>query len=70
MRWVGLTWMENVAHGAVIEDHDFAQVGLNLSEIFDVGPVAKRAVLSIVSSSKVLALDFQPIDDRISVLLH
>lgn len=66
---VNHTWMEYIAYGAVVKYHDFAQVRLNLSKILDVRPVAEGAVLSVVSSCKVLALDLQPVDDRIGVFL-
>ena len=62
--------MKYVTQGAVIKNHDFAQVGLNLGEVLDVSPIAEGAVLPIVSSHKVLALHFQPIDDRVGILLH
>jgi hypothetical protein len=65
-----LTWVEYVAQGAVIKNHDFAQIGFDLSKVLDVSPVAEGAVLPIVSSHKVLALHFQPIDDRIGILLY
>ena len=48
--------MENVAHGAVIEDHNLAEVRLHLSKILDVSPVTESAVLPVISSCKVLAL--------------
>jgi hypothetical protein len=62
--------MENVAQGAVIKNHDFAEVRLNLSKILDVSPVTEGAVLPIVPSHEVLALDLKPIDDRIGILLY
>jgi hypothetical protein len=65
-----LTFVEDVAHGAVINDHDLAQIGLHLCQILDVSPIAKRAVLPIVSACKVLALCFEPINDGIGILLH
>jgi hypothetical protein len=65
-----LTWMEDVAQGAVIKDHDLAEIRLDLSEIFDISPVAEGAVLPIVSPHEVLALYLEPVDDRIGVFLH
>lgn len=62
--------MEYVTNGAVIKNHDLAQIRLDLGKVLDVGPVTERAVLSIVSPSKVFAFDFQPVDDRVGVLLH
>jgi hypothetical protein len=64
-----LTWVEDVTQGAVIKDHDLAEIRLDLSEIFDVGPVAEGAVLPIVSPHEVLALYLEPVDDRIGVFL-
>jgi hypothetical protein len=49
--------VEDIAYGAIIKNHDFAQVRLNLSKILNVRPVAEGAVLSVVSSCKVFALD-------------
>jgi hypothetical protein len=67
---IDLTWMEYVAQGAVIKNHDFAEVWLDLSKIFDVGPVAEGAVLPVISPDKVLALDLEPVDDGIGIFLH
>lgn len=57
MPGTNLTWMEHIAHGAVIKNHYFAEIRLDLSEVLDVSPVAKRAMLSVVSPRKVLSLD-------------
>ena len=65
-----LTWMKYVAHGAVIKNHNLAKVRLDLGKIFDVSPVAERAMLPIVSPGEVLPLNFQPINDGIGVLLY
>lgn len=67
---IDLTWMEYVAQRAVIKDHDFAEVRLDLSKIFDVRPVAEGAVLSIVPPHEVLALNLEPVDDGIGILLY
>lgn len=64
-----LTFVKNVAHGTVVQDHDFAEVRLDLSKILDVCAIAESAVLAIVAASKVLALDLQPVNDRVGVLL-
>jgi hypothetical protein len=61
--------VEDVTQGAVIKDHDLAEIRLDLSEIFDVSPVAEGAVLPIVSPHEVLALYLEPVDDRIGVFL-
>ena len=65
-----LTFVENVAHGAVINDHDFAQIRLDLGQILDISPVAKGAMLPIIAARKVLALCFKPIDDGVGIFLH
>ena len=62
--------MENIAHGAVVEDHDFTQVRLDLCQILDVCAIAKGAVLAVVSAAKVFAFTFDPVDDGVRVLLH
>lgn len=62
--------MENIAHWAVIENHNLAEIRLDLRKILDVRPVAKRAVLSIISPRKVLALYLEPVDYWIGVFLH
>jgi hypothetical protein len=53
-----LTFMKNVAHRTVVQDHDFAEIWLYLRKILDICAVAESAVLSVVSTSKVLALNF------------
>jgi hypothetical protein len=62
--------VEYIAHGAVVEDHDFTQVGFDLCQILDVCAIAKCAVLAVVSAAKVFAFTFDPVDDGICVLLH
>jgi hypothetical protein len=62
--------MEDVAQGAIVKNHDLAQIRLNLSKILDVSPVANSAVLAVVSPSEILALHLQPVDDRIGVFLN
>ncbi len=53
-----LTFMEDIAHRTIVQNHDFAKVRLHLRKVLDVGTIAESAVLSVVSPSKVLALDF------------
>lgn len=65
-----LTFVENVAHGTVVQNHDFTQIWLHLSEILDVCSVAEGAVLAVVTTCKVLALDFQPVNNWVGVLLN
>ena len=65
-----LTLVKDVAHGTIIDDHDSAEIRLNLGQIFDISPVAERAVLPVVPSRKVLALRLQPVNNWVGVLLH
>lgn len=62
--------MKNVAHGAIVYDHNLTQVWLDLSQVFNVCPIPEGAMLSIIPSSKVFALYFKPVDDGVGVLLH
>jgi hypothetical protein len=62
--------MKNVAQGAVIKNHDLAQIRLHLGKVLDVSSVTNRAVLSVVSSCEILALHLEPVDNRIGVLLY
>lgn len=64
------TLVENIAHRTVVQDHHFAQIGFYRTEIFDVRPVAQRAVLSVVPRLEVLALLLEPVDYRIGILLN
>jgi hypothetical protein len=48
--------MEDVTQGAVIKNHDLAEIGLDLSQVLDISPIANSAVLPVVSPSEVLAL--------------
>lgn len=62
--------MENITHRRVIQNHHFAQIRLHLSQVFDICAIPERAVLAVVAAGKVLSFSFQPIDDRVCVLLH
>jgi hypothetical protein len=62
--------MEDVAQGAVIKYHDLAEIRLDLGKVFDVSPIAERAVLPIVASHEVFTLDFQPVNNWVGVFLH
>lgn len=63
------TFVKDVAHGTVVQDHDFAKIRLDLGEILDVCAIAESAVLAVVAAGKVLALDLQPVNDGVGVLL-
>ena len=65
-----LTFVKNVAHRAIVQDHDLAQVRLDLRQVLDVRAVAVRAVLPVVAAREVGALALEPVDDRVGVLLH
>lgn len=64
------TLVKYVAHGAVVNYHDLAQIGLHLAQIFNVSIISECTMLPIVSADEVLALQLQPIYNRIGVLLH
>ena len=61
--------MEDITHRAVIQYHDFAEVRFHLAQVLDVCAVTERAMLTVLSSAKVLALTLKPIDDGIRILL-
>lgn len=61
--------MEDITHRTVVQDHDLAEVWLDVTQVFDIGTIAECAMLSIVSPAKVLAFTLEPIDDWISILL-
>ena len=61
--------MKDVAHWAVVQNHDLAEVWLDLAEVLDVRSITERTVLTIIPSAKILALTLKPIDDGIRVLL-
>ena len=65
-----LTFVQNVAHGAVVQDHDLAQVWLYLAEILDVCAVPKGAMLTVVPRAEVLAFLLKVIDDWVCVFLY
>ena len=62
--------MEYVAHRAVVQYHHFGQIWLDVAEVFNVGSVTKRTVLSVVPAREVLPFLFEPVNDRIGILLH
>jgi hypothetical protein len=62
--------MKNIAHRAVVENHDLTQVGFYLSQILYVCTIAECAMLTIVSAAEVFAFTFNPINDGISVFLY
>jgi len=67
---VQLTFVEDITHRAVIQDHDSAEVWLDLAKILDVCAVPERTVLTIVPSTEVGPFSLQPVDHRISILLN
>ena len=65
-----LTFVENVAHWGIVDNHHLAQIRLDLTEILDVCAVPLRAMLSIVAGGKVLALQLQPVYHGIGIFLY
>lgn len=65
-----LTFVEYVAHRAVVQDHDPAEIWLDLTEVLDVCAVPKRTVLTIVPSTEIGPFSLQPVDYRISIFLN
>lgn len=63
------TLVENVAHWAVVQYNDLAQVRLYRAEIFDVCAIPECTVLPVIPSREELSLLFQPVDDRVCILL-
>lgn len=61
--------MKDVAHRAIVQDHDLAQIRLDLAKVFDIRAIAECAVLAIVASAEIGAFTFQPINDWVCVLL-
>ena len=64
------TFVEDIAHGAVIKDHDSAKVSLYMAKILNVRPVSKGTVLSIVSLAEIFTFQLKPVNNRVRVLLH
>lgn len=62
--------MKNIAHRAVIKNHDLTQIRFYLRQILYVRAIAECAVLAIVSAAEIFAFALNPIDDRISVFLY
>ena len=61
--------MEYIAHRTVVEDHDSAEIWLDLAQIFDICAVPKCAVLTIVPTTEIGSLSLEPVNYRIGVLL-
>ena len=51
-----ITFVEDVAQRAIIQDHDSTQIWFHRAEVFDVCPVSVRAVLTIVTSREIFSL--------------
>lgn len=45
-----LTFVKDVTHGRIIQNHNFAQIWLHLRQIFNVSAIPERAVLPVISS--------------------
>lgn len=70
LKWSHRTFMKDVAHWAIVQDHHFTEIRLHRAKVFDVCPIAERAVLSIVAGLEVLALLLEPVDHGIRVFLY
>jgi len=64
------TFVENIAHGAVVQNSHPTQIRLNATQILYVRAVPESAVLSIIPPLKEFSLLLQPIDNRVGVFLH
>lgn len=64
------TFVKDVAHGAIIQNGDPAQIRLDAAQILNICSVAKGAMLAVEAAVEELAFLLQPIDDRVGVLLH
>ena len=62
--------MEGITDGAVVEDHNSTEIRFYRSQIFDVSPLTKSAMLAIVASRKIFALCLEPIYHRICIFLN
>ena len=65
-----LTFVEDVAHRAVINDHDFAKVRLHLGKVLDISSVSEGTMLPVIAACEVLAFRLEPVNDWVSILLH
>lgn len=62
--------MKGVTDRTIVENHDFAEVRLYLTDIFDVCSVTERAMLTVIPRREILALQFEPINNGICILLN
>lgn len=64
------TFMKNITHRAIIQNHNPTQIRLDRTQILNVRAIPERAMLPIIPAHKKLALLLEPVDDRVGVLLH
>jgi hypothetical protein len=64
------TFVEYIAHGGIIDDHNLGEIGLYGRQIFYIRSVSMRAVLAVVTTLEILSILFQPIDNRICIFLY
>lgn len=64
------TFVENITHGRIIQNHHPRQIRLHSTQILDIRPVPESAMLPIIPSRKILPLPLQIINHGIRVLLH
>lgn len=67
--WETLAFVKDIAHGAIINYHDFTQIRLDLSKVFNVGPISECAMLPVIPSYEVLAFDLEPVNNGVGVFL-
>lgn len=65
-----LTFVEDVTHRRIIYYHHLRQIRLNRRDIFYVGPITGRAVLSVIATGKVLAILLEPVYYRVRIFLN
>jgi hypothetical protein len=68
-RKVRLTFMENIAHGTIVQNHDFAEIRFDAGQVLDVRALPERAVLAVIPAHEVFPLQLQPVDDWVGVFL-
>ncbi len=62
--------MKYIAGRTVVDDHDPTEVRFDATEILNVVASAKGTMLTVVTSDEILSILFEPVDDRIGVLLN
>lgn len=68
--WGEHTFVKDITHWAVVENHDFTQIGLYLAKVLDVGAIAEGAMLAVISAAEVFTFAFEPVNNGVCVFLH